>query len=113
MTLTARESLSFAARHATAFIAGAVVALAITTAILRPTSQPQLELVVRPAPVVHKLDRRLTDGASYFRCTNQRHDYAENMAYQWKDVTCPECLELRARGPDVPAIEAQANGGAR
>jgi len=80
--------------------------------IAAPSGEAEAPTAIVAEPdVIHKMDRRLDDSAAFWRCTNQRHDYAENMAYQWKDVTCPECLELRARGPDVPPIEAQANGG--
>ena len=91
---------------------GAVgVVLAVVLLTLWPAPDVPLSSAAHAPPAIHKLDRRLTDGAAFWRCDNQRHDYAvTRMRYQWKDVTCEACLELRARGPNVPPIEHQANG---
>lgn len=42
---------------------------------------------------IHKFFRVLKESLQYRLCDGKRCDFAENVAYFWRDITCPKCLK--------------------
>lgn len=47
--------------------------------------------------VMHKFYRKIISGAQFRVCDNKRCDFAENVSYQWKKVSCAKCKEKRPK----------------
>jgi SUMO ligase MMS21 Smc5/6 complex component len=45
--------------------------------------------------VKHKFTRDLINKGQYRLCDGTRCDFAENVVWRWKGVTCKKCLEKR------------------